>query len=184
MPQGTVIKCMAVYDEPFWRERGAHRAGDERRRPGRGSRSTTRRPTARPASCSASSRAAARASSGGVGRTSGAAPWSDCFARFFGPRAAKPGRYVERIWAEEEWTRGCYGCHMTHRRLDVVRPGAARADRPAALGRRRDARRSGTATWTARSAPARPRLPRFWRSRRRTGSARGFTPPLSGYGPY
>ena len=22
MPQGTVIKCMAVYDEPFWRGQG------------------------------------------------------------------------------------------------------------------------------------------------------------------
>ena len=36
----------------------------------------------------------------------------DCFARMFGPRAAAPDEYVERLWAEEEWTRGCYGCHM------------------------------------------------------------------------
>jgi len=36
----------------------------------------------------------------------------DCFARLFGPRAAAPDAYVERLWAEEEWTRGCYGCHM------------------------------------------------------------------------
>ena len=36
----------------------------------------------------------------------------DCFARLFGPRAASPDAYVERLWAEEEWTRGCYGCHM------------------------------------------------------------------------
>ena len=36
----------------------------------------------------------------------------DCFARMFGPRAATPDDYVERLWAEEEWTRGCYGCHM------------------------------------------------------------------------
>src|SRR5215218_8174569 len=31
------------------------------------------------------------------------------FARFFGPRAAKPDEYVERDWAAEEWSRGCYG---------------------------------------------------------------------------
>jgi monoamine oxidase len=36
----------------------------------------------------------------------------DCFTRFFGPRAATPDDYVEQLWAEEEWTRGCYGCHM------------------------------------------------------------------------
>ena len=36
----------------------------------------------------------------------------DCFTRLFGPRARAPDAYVERLWAEEEWTRGCYGCHM------------------------------------------------------------------------
>jgi monoamine oxidase len=31
------------------------------------------------------------------------------FAKFFGPRAAEPDEYVERDWAAEEWSRGCYG---------------------------------------------------------------------------
>ena len=31
------------------------------------------------------------------------------FAKFFGPRAADPQEYVERNWAAEEWSRGCYG---------------------------------------------------------------------------
>jgi monoamine oxidase len=31
------------------------------------------------------------------------------FAKFFGPRAAEPKEYVERDWAAEEWSRGCYG---------------------------------------------------------------------------
>jgi monoamine oxidase len=30
-------------------------------------------------------------------------------AKFFGPRAADPKEYVERDWAAEEWSRGCYG---------------------------------------------------------------------------
>jgi monoamine oxidase len=29
--------------------------------------------------------------------------------KFFGPRAADPEEYVERDWAAEEWSRGCYG---------------------------------------------------------------------------
>ncbi|HEV2074992.1 MAG TPA: FAD-dependent oxidoreductase, partial [Thermoleophilaceae bacterium] len=36
----------------------------------------------------------------------------DCFARWFGPRASRPERYIERDWAQEEWTRGCYGCYF------------------------------------------------------------------------
>jgi monoamine oxidase len=31
------------------------------------------------------------------------------FAKFFGPRAADPEEYVEKDWAAEEWSRGCYG---------------------------------------------------------------------------
>jgi monoamine oxidase len=34
------------------------------------------------------------------------------FARVFGARAAQPERFIERSWADEEWTRGCYGCYM------------------------------------------------------------------------
>ena len=30
-------------------------------------------------------------------------------ARYFGPRAAHPAEYIERDWAAEEWSRGCYG---------------------------------------------------------------------------
>ena len=30
-------------------------------------------------------------------------------AKFFGPRAADPEEYVEKDWAAEEWSRGCYG---------------------------------------------------------------------------
>jgi monoamine oxidase len=36
-----------------------------------------------------------------------------CFVRAFGPRAADPVAYVERNWAAEEFTRGCYGAHLT-----------------------------------------------------------------------
>ena len=35
-----------------------------------------------------------------------------CFARFFGPRAKAPIEYVERAWAEEIYTRGCYAGYL------------------------------------------------------------------------
>ena len=30
-----------------------------------------------------------------------------CFVRYFGDRALKDVDYIERNWAEEEYTRGC-----------------------------------------------------------------------------
>ena len=49
IPQGSAIKCQAIYAEPFWRKDGL--SGQVVERPGRRSRSrsTTRRRAARPA---------------------------------------------------------------------------------------------------------------------------------------
>ncbi len=53
---------------------------------------------------------------GGNGRLAGKLPPEERkelilsrFAKFFGPRAADPDEYVEKDWAAEEWSRGCYG---------------------------------------------------------------------------
>ncbi len=103
---------MAIYDEPFWRREGLSGQGTSDLGParvtfdnsppdgtpgvllgfleGRFARQWATRP-------SAERREAILAG----------------HARLFGPRAAKPVAFVERIWAEEEWTRGCYGCLMT-----------------------------------------------------------------------
>ncbi len=112
MPQGTVIKTMAIYECPFWREEGLSGQATSDANPARvvfdnsppdGSPGVllgflegrlARQWGARPA---AERRAAILAG----------------HARLFGARAARPERFVERVWAEEEWTRGCYGCLMT-----------------------------------------------------------------------
>jgi monoamine oxidase len=31
-----------------------------------------------------------------------------CFARYFGPEAESPTHYVDKVWADDEWARGCY----------------------------------------------------------------------------
>ncbi len=112
MPMGSVTKCLAVYDAPFWREDGlcgqvasldhavtitfdntppddgapgvlvAFLEGDHARR---------------------ASELAARERELVVTRS---------LTRFFGPRASSPVDYAERDWAAEEWTRGCYGAHL------------------------------------------------------------------------
>ena len=56
------------------------------------------------------------------------------FAKFFGPRAADPEEYVERDWAAEEWSRGCYGGRFGTGRVDGLRRGASRARGPHPLG--------------------------------------------------
>ena len=56
------------------------------------------------------------------------APCSTRFARYFGARGAAPAsRYVEKSWADEPWTRGCYGGYTPPGVLLELRRGAARA---------------------------------------------------------
>jgi monoamine oxidase len=112
MPQGSVIKTMAIYAEPFWRAEGLSGQATSDVGParvvfdnsppdgspgvllgfleGRFARHWATRP------------AAERRDAILAGH-----------ARLFGERAARPDAFVERVWADEEWTRGCYGCLMT-----------------------------------------------------------------------
>jgi monoamine oxidase len=111
MAQGSVVKCMAVYERPFWRERGLSGAvtsvtgpvsvGFDNSPPegspgvllgfleGRAARRAVDLPAAerRRIVC-------------------------DCFARFFGPEAARPVGYVDKAWGADQWSRGCYGGYM------------------------------------------------------------------------
>jgi monoamine oxidase len=111
MPMGSVVKCMAIYDEPFWRADGLSGTATSDIGPakvifdnsppdgspgvllgfleGRRARELTRVPQDERRDAV-------------VGT----------FARLFGPRAAKPERYLDKSWAEEEWTRGCYGGYL------------------------------------------------------------------------
>jgi monoamine oxidase len=75
----------------------------------------------------------------------------ECFVRIFGQNAANPAQYLEKVWADDPWSRGCYGCYM--------QPGgwtasARRSERPwgesTGLGQR--PQRSGLATWMGRSS--------------------------------
>jgi monoamine oxidase len=111
MAQGTVAKCMAIYDEPFWRADGLTGQATSDAGPVRVTFDNSP-PDGRPG-------VLLGFLEGRHARRAGRMPPADrrkmvvdCFARLFGPRAAKPDGYVERLWAEEEWTRGCYGCAM------------------------------------------------------------------------
>jgi monoamine oxidase len=107
-PMGSVIKCMAIYDEPFWRADGlsGQATGD-----GAGSRVVfdNSPPDGSPGALLAFVE-------GDEARRLGREPLEirrrvvlDSLVRYFGPRAAKPERYLERDWQQEKWSGGCYG---------------------------------------------------------------------------
>ena len=111
MPQGTVSKCMAVYERPFWRDDGLSGIVTSGVGPVKIAYDNSP-PDGSPG-------VLLGFLEGQVGRDLGLASAEerraavvDCFERFFGPRAASPERYIERSWAEEEWSRGCYGCYF------------------------------------------------------------------------
>jgi monoamine oxidase len=111
MAQGTVIKCMAIYPDPFWRAEGLTGQAASDIGPVRVTFDNSPPDGAPGVLLGFLEGRQARA----LGRRTPEQRRDavvGCFARMFGPRAASPDRYVERVWADEEWTRGCYGCAM------------------------------------------------------------------------
>jgi monoamine oxidase len=111
MPQGTVTKCMAVYDEPFWRHEGLSGQGLSVRGPTRIVFDNSPPDDSRGVLLGFLEGRGARE----LGAWDPAARRHavvDGFRRLFGPRAGRPIDYVERSWADEEFTRGCYGCYL------------------------------------------------------------------------
>ncbi len=111
MPLGTVAKCMAVYGEPFWRSEGLSGEGMSDRGPVRLMFDNSP-PDGSPGVLLGFLEGRNAREFGRLRPEERRTAVIDCFARLFGPRAATPDEYIERLWAEEEWTRGCYGCHM------------------------------------------------------------------------
>ena len=111
MPMGTVAKCMAVYDEPFWRGEGLSGQGTSDTGPVRVT-SDNSPPDGTPGVLLGFLEGRHARELGRASAEQRRSAVIDSFARLFGPRAAKPEAYIEKLWAEEEYTRGCYGCHM------------------------------------------------------------------------
>lgn len=111
LPNGSVIKCFAVYDRPFWREQGLsgfvtsdleplHLVFDNSPPDG---------------SCGIllgfmEGASARRMSAAGFEARREAT--LQCLTRYFGERAAQPELYLDHDWSAETWSRGCYGAHF------------------------------------------------------------------------
>src|SRR5207302_1421059 len=111
MPQGAKIKCLAVYEEPFWRGEGL--SGEAVSADGPVMIAFDNSPP------DGSPGVLLGFVVGRHARRLSEAPGDErreavlgCFARLFGQRAAAPLRYIEKDWAKEEWTRGCPVCRF------------------------------------------------------------------------
>ena len=107
VPMGSVIKVHAIYDEPFWRTEGLSGLAVSDNGPVRSSTTTPPR-TGHPGCWSGSSRASRPAPGQAATRPSGGPASSACLADYFGERAGRPRELLERSWADEEYSGGCY----------------------------------------------------------------------------
>ncbi len=107
MVPGRVIKCFAIYQAPFWRSLGLSGSAIGDTGP-----------------CHVAFDATPPGTDKGIllgfieGRD--AEHWAQqpetarreavlsCFGRFFGAAARAPERYLDHVWASEQWSRGCY----------------------------------------------------------------------------
>jgi monoamine oxidase len=107
LPMGSVIKYVAAYDRPFWREAGF--SGEAVSDTG------ITVTTFDDSSADGKHPALVTFSDGRAARD-----WSDRspaerqqavldeFVRFFGPQAARPVAFAEKNWNDDPWSRGCY----------------------------------------------------------------------------
>ena len=107
-PMGSVIKCQAIYDEPFWRADGlcGQATGD-----GEGSRIVfdNSPPDGSPGILLAFLEGDEARRLGRAGAPARRRAVLDSLVRYFGPRAAGPADYLELDWQQERWSGGCYG---------------------------------------------------------------------------
>ena len=107
MPAGSVIKCHAVYDEPFWRADGLSGQGFAPYELVRELYDNT--PPAGSPGVLCTFLAGERAEAADrLAPDERRRSVLEGFARYVGPAALRPRETVELDWSAEEWTRGAY----------------------------------------------------------------------------
>ena len=106
-PMGSVIKCQAIYDRPFWREDGLTGQVTSDTGPVKVTFDNSP-PDGSPGVLMGfvEGEEARRLSGRPVAERRAAV--LESFARYFGDEAGRPRDYVDRDWSSDPWTRGCY----------------------------------------------------------------------------
>jgi monoamine oxidase len=109
-PMGTAIKCNAVYDEPFWRRQGLNGFAISDTGPVKITYDNSP-PDGKPGVLVGFFEGDAGSDFYDKSRRVRRRAALESFARYFGPRARHPRRYLELVWAAEPFTRGAYGSY-------------------------------------------------------------------------
>ena len=109
--QGTVAKCMAVYETPFWRDEGLSGQALSVQGPTRVMFDNSPPDGSRGVLLGFLEGRKAR-DMGEWAPEARRRSVIDGFTRAFGPKASQPVEYIEQRWADEIYTRGCYGCYL------------------------------------------------------------------------
>ncbi|WP_454198625.1 flavin monoamine oxidase family protein [Nocardia sp. Marseille-Q1738] len=108
MPMGRVIKVNVAYDEPFWRRDGlSGQANSDHRSLGTVFDNTPQ--GGAPGVLVGFLEGKHADAAGRLGLAERRAQVLTDLVGYFGPQARHPIAYLERDWAEEEFSRGCYG---------------------------------------------------------------------------
>jgi monoamine oxidase len=106
-PQGSIIKCQAVYDRPFWRDSGLTGQAVSLDGPVRVTFDNSP-PDGSPGILLGFIDGAAARDYQGRSAAERRAAVLGAFATYFGEAARNPRDYFEMNWTNEVWTRGCY----------------------------------------------------------------------------
>ncbi len=112
MPMGWTIKVNVVYDEPFWRADGLSGQANSDVRP-LGTVFDNSPPSGRPGVLVGFLEAGHAQAAARLGEQERRDLVLADLAGYFGPRARNATGYLERDWAAEEYSRGCYGAFAT-----------------------------------------------------------------------
>lgn len=107
MPMGSVIKCIAAYETPFWRDRGLSGEAFSEIAPLSVVFDDSPDDASQGALVGFFAGDAAREFTGGDPEKRKKVVL-DCLARYFGPQTAEPVAYADQDWPAETWSRGCY----------------------------------------------------------------------------
>ncbi len=107
-PQGTVIKCEAFYDHPFWRDDGLAGQATSDTGPVKITFDNSP-PDGKPGVLLGFIEGQEARTAGRSSARDRRAAVLGSFARYYGDKALHPTGYVEMNWSTERWTRGCYG---------------------------------------------------------------------------
>ena len=111
MLPGRAIKAMAAYEKPFWREEGLSGSVTSIGSPVSMVFDNTP-PSGAPGVLVSFFEASAADRAGAMDDPARRGLVTDNLARLFGEKASRPVDYVDRCWAKEEFSGGCYGAFM------------------------------------------------------------------------